>query len=96
MIFLDKNSKKKIYQVLHNITGLGHSNTTLICKKFGFQKNCVLSLKRFCIALSPGPAECAERLNKANCLLETTKTRLADSWESEHTDGSKSRSKQLL
>lgn len=42
MIFLDKNSKKKIYQVLHNITGLGHSNTTLICKKFGFQKNCVL------------------------------------------------------
>ena len=42
MVFIDKNSKKKIYQVLQNITGLGKSNTMFICKKFGFQKNCTL------------------------------------------------------
>merc|ERR1712217_405285 len=42
MVFLDKNSKKKIYQVLQNTTGLGQFNATLICKKFGLQKSCTL------------------------------------------------------
>merc|ERR1712230_229638 len=36
------NFKKKIYQVLTNIVGLSSSNSRLICKKFGFQKECTL------------------------------------------------------
>ena len=42
MLFLNKNSKKKVYYVLQNIMGLGQSNTLAICKKFGFQTNCTL------------------------------------------------------
>jgi len=40
MVFLDRNSEKKIYQVLINIVGLSSSNSRFICKKFGFQKVC--------------------------------------------------------
>jgi len=42
MLLLDKNSKKKVYQVLLNTTGLNTSTTVFICNKFGFQKNCTL------------------------------------------------------
>jgi small subunit ribosomal protein S13 len=42
MVFLDKNSNKKVYQVLNEILGLGHFNTKLLCKKFGFQQKCTL------------------------------------------------------
>merc|ERR1712124_189650 len=42
MVFLDRNSNKKIYQVLTNIVGLNSSNSRHICKKFGFQKECTL------------------------------------------------------
>jgi len=42
MVFLEKNSDKKIYQVLNNIKGLSKSNSEFICKKFGFQKTCTL------------------------------------------------------
>jgi len=42
MVFLDKNSKKKVYQVLNEIIGLGDSNSKLLCKKFGFQQKCTL------------------------------------------------------
>ena len=42
MVFLDRNSNKKIYQVLTNIVGLSSSNSHHICKKFGFQKECTL------------------------------------------------------
>jgi len=43
MVFLDKNSKKKIDYVLTDIAGLGKSQSKFICKKFGFQKNCNLT-----------------------------------------------------
>jgi len=39
MVFLEKNSEKKIHQVLTNVIGLSNSNSNIICKKFGFQKN---------------------------------------------------------
>ena len=42
MVFLDKNSNKKVYQVLNEILGLGNYNTNLLCKKFGFQQKCTL------------------------------------------------------
>merc|ERR1739848_746056 len=42
MVFLDRNSNKKIYQVLTHIVGLSSSNSHFICKKFGFQKECTL------------------------------------------------------
>merc|ERR1712210_153524 len=42
MVFLDKNSNKKVYQVLNEILGLGKHNTKLLCKKFGFQQKCTL------------------------------------------------------
>jgi len=42
MVFLDKNSEKKIYQVLQNLLGLGNSSSDNLCKKFGFQKKCRL------------------------------------------------------
>ena len=42
MVFLDKNSNKKIYQALNEILGLGTHNTKLLCKKFGFQQKCTL------------------------------------------------------
>lgn len=42
MVFLDKNSEKKIYQVLNNVIGLNKFNSNLICQKFGFQKTCIL------------------------------------------------------
>merc|ERR1712072_910789 len=42
MVFLDRNSDKKIYQVLTNIVGLSSSNSRFICKKFGFQNECTL------------------------------------------------------
>merc|ERR1739848_234150 len=42
MVFLDRNSNKKIYQVLTHIVGLSSSNSLFICKKFGFQKECTL------------------------------------------------------
>merc|ERR1712007_6012 len=40
MVFLDKNSEKKIYRVLTTIVGLSSYNSRYICKKFGFQKEC--------------------------------------------------------
>jgi small subunit ribosomal protein S13 len=43
MVFLDKNSKKKIDCVLNDIAGLGKFQSKLICKRFGFQKNCNLT-----------------------------------------------------
>ena len=43
MVLLDKNSKKKIYQILKNIKGLSNSNSKFICKKFGFQPTCTLN-----------------------------------------------------
>merc|ERR1739848_910463 len=42
MVFLDKKSKKKVYQVLNNILGLGNYNARLLCNKFGFQQKCRL------------------------------------------------------
>jgi len=42
MVFLEKNSEKKIYQVLNDLTGLSSSNSNRICKKFGFQKTCII------------------------------------------------------
>jgi len=42
MVFLDKNSNKKVYQALNQILGLGHSNVKFLCEKFGFQQNCTL------------------------------------------------------
>jgi small subunit ribosomal protein S13 len=42
MVFLDKNSNKKVYQSLNEILGLGNFNTKLLCKKFGFQPKCTL------------------------------------------------------
>lgn len=42
MVTLNKNSKKKIRQVLQSVVGLGKFKTTVICKKFGLQKNCTL------------------------------------------------------
>lgn len=43
MVFLDKNSTKKVYQVLNEILGLGNFNSRLLCKKFGFQQKCILN-----------------------------------------------------
>jgi small subunit ribosomal protein S13 len=43
MVFLEKNSDKKVYQALNNIKGLSNSNSEFICKKFGFQKTCTLN-----------------------------------------------------
>jgi len=43
MVFLDKNSKKKIDYVLTDIVGLGKFQSKFICQKFGFQKNCNLT-----------------------------------------------------
>jgi len=43
MVFLEKNSGKKISQVLNNLTGLSTSNSNYICKQFGFQKKCTLN-----------------------------------------------------
>jgi len=43
MVFLDKNSKKKVYQVLNDMLGLGNLNARLLCKKFGFQQKCTLN-----------------------------------------------------
>merc|ERR1712025_477368 len=40
MVFLNKNSEKKIYRVLTTIVGLSSYNSRYICKKFGFQKEC--------------------------------------------------------
>ena len=42
MVFLDKKSKKKVYQALNDITGLGNYNAKLLCNKFGFQQKCRL------------------------------------------------------
>merc|ERR1712184_213122 len=42
MVFLEKNSEKKVSQVLSNLVGLSTSNSNLICKKLGFQKKCIL------------------------------------------------------
>jgi small subunit ribosomal protein S13 len=42
MVFLDKTSDKKVYQIFNNITGLSNTNSEFICKKFGFQKTCTL------------------------------------------------------
>jgi len=42
MVFLEKNSEKKIHQVLTNVIGLSNSNSNIICKKFGFQKTCII------------------------------------------------------
>jgi len=42
MVFLDKNSDKKIHQILNSITGLSNTNSEFICNKFGFQKTCTL------------------------------------------------------
>merc|ERR1712217_976160 len=42
MVFLEKNPKKKIYQVLNDLIGLSNSNSNTICKKFGFQKTCTI------------------------------------------------------
>jgi small subunit ribosomal protein S13 len=42
MVFLDKNSNKKVYQALNEILGLGNFNTKLLCKKFGFQPKSTL------------------------------------------------------
>merc|ERR1712018_898006 len=41
-VFLEKNSGKKISQVLNNLIGLSTSNSNFVCKKFGFQKQCTL------------------------------------------------------
>jgi len=43
MVFLDKNSKKKVYQVLNEMLGLGNFNAKFLCKKFGFQQKCTLN-----------------------------------------------------
>ena len=43
MVFLDKNSKKKVYQVLNEMLGLGNSNAKFLCQKFGFQQKCTLN-----------------------------------------------------
>ncbi len=43
MVLLNKNSKKKVYQILREIKGLNKSNANYICKKLGFQKTCNLS-----------------------------------------------------
>jgi small subunit ribosomal protein S13 len=42
MVFLEKNSEKKVSQVLSNLVGLSTSNSNFICKKLGFQKKCIL------------------------------------------------------
>jgi len=42
MVFLEKNSEKKVSQVLNNLIGLNTSNSNFICKKLGFQKKCLL------------------------------------------------------
>ena len=42
MVFLDKKSKKKVYQALNDLMGLGTYNAKLLCKKFGFQQKCRL------------------------------------------------------
>lgn len=53
MVFLNKNSNKKVYQVLNSLLGLGKFNSKFLCEKFGFQKNCyikdldVLELEQF-------------------------------------------------
>ena len=46
MVFLDKNSNKKVYQVLNEILGLGNYNTKLLCKKFGFQQKPISEVAR--------------------------------------------------
>merc|ERR1711904_53868 len=43
MVFLEKNSEKKVYQVLNDLIGLSSSNSNIICKKFGFQKTCTIN-----------------------------------------------------
>jgi len=43
MVFLDKNSKKKVYQVLNEMLGLGNFNAKFLCQKFGFQQKCTLN-----------------------------------------------------
>merc|ERR1712025_215333 len=42
MVFLEKHGEKKIHQVLTNVIGLSNSNSNIICKKFGFQKTCII------------------------------------------------------
>ena len=44
MAFLNnKSNKKKIYQNLINIKGLGEYRSRRICKKLGFQDQCTLN-----------------------------------------------------
>merc|ERR1712224_150326 len=42
MVFLDKKFKKKVYQALNEMLGLGSFNARLLCKKFGFQQKCIV------------------------------------------------------
>ena len=43
MVLLNKNSKKKVYQILREIKGLNAHNSNYICKKLGFQQTCKLN-----------------------------------------------------
>lgn len=43
MVLLNKNSKKKVYQILREVKGLNEFNSNYICKKLGFQRTCKLS-----------------------------------------------------
>ena len=43
MVLLNKNSNKKVYQILREVKGLNEFNSNYICKKLGFQRTCKLS-----------------------------------------------------
>ena len=43
MVLLNKNSKKKVYQILCEVKGLSKYNSQNICKKLGFQQTCKLN-----------------------------------------------------
>lgn len=43
MVLLNKNSKKKVYQVLCEVKGLNKFNSKYICQKLGFQRTCRLN-----------------------------------------------------
>jgi len=43
MVLLNKNSKKKVYQILREVKGLNEFNSNYICKKLGFQRTCKLN-----------------------------------------------------
>jgi len=43
MVLLNKNSNRKVYQILCEIMGLNQYNSKTICKKLGFQRTCKLN-----------------------------------------------------